>query len=273
MNEEPQNTSVDLGYEVFTGGEGAVVLRSAGLDLPGVVHGFGTRRGGVSGGSFASLNFGVKGGDDPQNVRRNLERLGASVGFDPDRFYRLSQVHGRRVITVDGSEDPALVSQEQADALVTSTPGVCVGVNTADCVPVLFADPVAGVVAAAHAGWRGIVGGVLQATLAVMENELGCDRARMAAAQGPCAGPCCYEVGQEVAEQFAGIPGAVVRVEGRARAHLNLPVAVAHLLAQLDIAKAGRPTCCTHHQQELFFSYRRDGAATGHHLSVIGLIL
>lgn len=250
---------------------GAVVLRSPLLMLEGVVHGFATRRGGVSDGTYASLNFGKKGGDEVQNVQRNLARLGARVGFDPGQFFRLSQVHGKQVVVVDGQSDPGAVAREEADALVTRTPGITVGVNTADCVPVLFADPDRGVVAAAHAGWRGVVRGVLQATAETMISELGCSMGAIKAAQGPCIGPCCYEVGEEVAEQFAEIPGVIIRDEGRPRPHLHLPAAVNYVLLDMGIELTSQPSVCTHCQDDVFFSYRRDGAATGHHLSVIGL--
>ncbi len=258
-------------YEQSPEDGGAVVLRSPLLRLDGVRHGFATRRGGESSGSFSSLNFGKKGGDDPVNVRRNLRRLGKRVGFDPARFFRLSQVHGRRVIVVDDRSDPAAVAREEADALVTREPGTTVGVNTADCVPVLFAAPKAGVVAAAHAGWRGVVRGVLQATAQTMIEKLGAGLGDLRAAQGPCIGPCCYEVGEEVAEQFAGIPGAVVRKEGRPRPFLHLPSAVNYVLLDMGIEFTSQPSVCTHCQEDLFFSYRRTGPGTGHHLSVIGL--
>lgn len=258
-------------YELSAEDGGAVVLRSSLLQLQGVVHGFATRRGGVSSGGFSSLNYGLKGGDDPQNVQRNLARLGARVGFEAGRLFRLSQVHGRRVVVVDQQSDPVKTAREEADALVTRTPGIAIGVNTADCVPVLFADPAAGVVAAAHAGWRGVVRGVLQATTETMVQQFGAHLGDLRAAQGPCIGPCCYEVGEEVAEQFAGIPGAIIRTEGRPRPHLHLPSAVNYVLMDLGIERTSHAGVCTHCQDEMFFSYRRDGAGTGHHLSVIGL--
>ena len=258
-------------YQVTPRGDGAVVLQTPVLQHPGVVHGFATRRGGVSSGSFSSLNFGKKGGDDPQNVQRNLDRLGARIGFQPGRCFRLSQVHGRRVVLVDEQSDPEAVAHEEADALVTRTPGITVGVNTADCVPVLFVAPGRRVVAAAHAGWRGVVRGVLQATAETMVRELGCTMGDIRAAQGPCIGPCCFEVGQEVAERFAEIPGVIIRTEGRTRPHLHLPAAVNYVLLEMGIELTSQPSVCTHCQDDVFFSYRRDGAGTGHHLSVIGL--
>ena len=125
--------------------------------------------------------------------------------------------------------------------------------------------------AAAHAGWRGVVRGVLQATAAAMIERFGCTMEQLVAAQGPCIGPCCYEIGEEVAEQFAEIPGVIIREEGRPRPHLNLPAAVKYVLLDMGIPRTDQPHVCTHHMDDVFFSYRRDGAGTGHHLSIIGL--
>jgi len=261
------------GYRLTPAGEGPVILRSRNLALPGVVHGFASRIGGVSGGSFSTLNFGLKGGDDPANVERNLRLLAERVGFTADRFSRVRQVHGRRVVEVTGEDDPARVGQIEADAQITNTAGVTLGVLTADCVPVLFADARHRVVAGAHAGWRGVVGGVLQATLELLFGPYGAAPGDLRVAIGPAIRSCCYEVGPEVAAQFEGIPGAVVRCEGGARPHLDLVSAVRHTLAASgvqakNVADSG---LCTHCNPELCFSYRRDGSTSGHHLSVVGL--
>jgi hypothetical protein len=249
----------------------ATVLRSPILDEVELPHGFGTRLGGVSGGSFASLNFGLKGGDDPENVRRNQERLARAVGFDARRLFRLRQVHGRRVVRIEADSRPEAVWREEADALVTAEPGAALGVGTADCVPVLLADAEARVVGAAHAGWRGIVGGVLPAVVEGLV-ALGASLSRLRAAVGPCIGPCCYEVGEEVAVRFEHLPGAVRRATKKP--HLDLVRA-----ARAKLAEAGLPPqavdapegLCTRCQEDLFFSYRRDADRTGHHLSVVAL--
>jgi YfiH family protein len=262
------------GYQRVAGEHGAEVLRSPLLArMPWLQHGFPTRLGGVSEGGFASLNFGLKGGDDPARVRVNLERLGRTLGFDPHRTFRVSQVHGRRVVVLDPRQTPPQVAGEQADALVSDQPGATVGVQTADCVPVLLADPRRRVVAAAHAGWRGIVAGVLQATVQQMTARFGCAPADLAAALGPAIGPAAYEVGPEVAEKFEALPGAVLADLGP-RPHLDLFAAATLCLRRAGLApgRITRPGVCTHSEPGRFFSYRRDGQATGHHLSVIGLV-
>jgi polyphenol oxidase len=246
--------------------DGAVVLQAELLAATRVVHGFATRRGGVSEGSFASLNFGLKGGDDPANVRQNLERLGRAVGFDPSRFFRLRQVHGHDVRRIVSGDDPAAVAGVSADALVSVEPGVALGVLTADCVPVLFADVERGVIGAAHAGWRGVVAGVLRSTVEAML-ALGAEREHLRAAIGPAIGPCCYEVGPEVVREFTAL-GAVregirPRVDLRAAARLLLEQAGVGWIADVDL--------CTRCHGELLFSYRRDGELCGHQLSVVGL--
>ncbi len=262
----------DSSYRLVDG-EGAVVLQSPLLELPGLVHGFATRRGGVSQGTFQSLNFGLKGGDRPEHVRANLDRLGRRVGFAPERCYRLSQVHGREVVVIAGDEDPAAVLRTPADALVTDRAGVTLGVATADCVPVLLVDPVRRAAGAAHAGWRGLAGGVLEATIATLADRFGAVPSRLLAAIGPCIGPCCYEVGEEVASALATTPAALLRGDGP-RPHLDLPAAararlVAAGLAEASISAAG---LCTRCHDDLLFSYRRDRELSGHHLSVVGLV-
>ena len=260
-------------YTLDQAGQGAVVLRCPGLEIPGVEHGFATRLGGVSPGARASLNFGIKSGDPLSTILENQRRLGARLGLDPGRFYRQTQVHGRRVQLVTGEEDPQQVWQEDSDALVSDTPGCGLGVVTADCVPLLLASRLDGrrAVAAVHAGWRGIVGGVIQATLARLTESFGCQPGDLVAATGPCIGPCCYQVGEEVAGQFSGIPGAVVPQGEGARPHLDLPAAVSHVLGEngVQVSHAG---LCTRCREDLFYSYRRDAAGTGLQMSVIALV-
>ena len=246
----------------------ATVLRSALLEGAGFAHGFGTRLGGVSEGSFAALNFGVKGGDRPEHVEENLRRLGAAVGFDPGRCFRLKQVHGREVMRVEGGAVPAELLSRPGDALVSDEPGVAVGVVTADCVPVLFADPVHRAVAAAHAGWRGLAGGVLEAAVAELGATFGSRPGELLCAIGPCIGSCCYEVGEEVAGRFDG--AAVLRGSGP-KPLLDLAAAAVLRLRAAGLAAASISTIgeCTRCRADLLYSYRRDGEGTGHHLSVI----
>jgi polyphenol oxidase len=165
----------------------------------GVHHAFFTRCGGVSEGLFGSLNCGFGSGDSPQRVTRNREIAMARLGLSIDRLVTCRQIHSVTVVTVEKpwrrEEAPS------ADGLVTSAPGVTLGVLAADCAPVLFYDPLARVIGAAHGGWRGALGGIVEATIGHMEAQ-GADRARIRAAIGPCIGRASYEVGPEFRQVF-----------------------------------------------------------------------
>jgi polyphenol oxidase len=160
-----------------------------------VPHGFFTRRGGVSVGAFASLNCSLSSPDDPDAVLENRARAARSLAIDPANLLGLTQVHGNRVVTVTQPWRPG--QGEQADAMVTDRPGLGLGIVTADCAPVLFADTAGNVVGAAHAGWRGAVMGVLEATVAAM-TALGAEPGRIVAAIGPCIARASYEVGPDL---------------------------------------------------------------------------
>jgi YfiH family protein len=169
-------------------------------DLDGMRHAFFTRQGGVSTGLYSSLNCGLGSGDDADAVRRNRALAMDAIDMPAENLSTLYQVHGRGVVTLeaplpDGGDRP------KADAFVTRTPGVVLGILTADCVPVLFCDPEARVIGAAHAGWKGAIGGVLEATLDAMA-ALGADRARVHAGIGPCIAQRSYEVGPEFPAPF-----------------------------------------------------------------------
>ena len=168
--------------------------------LPGIAHGFFTRHGGVSQGGYASLNCGLGSKDDPAAVRENRARVAASLSAQS--LLTAHQVHSATAVIVESAWSTE--ERPRADAIVTATPGLALGVLTADCAPVLFADAEAKVVGAAHAGWRGAIGGVLEATLAAME-QLGASKARIEAAVGPCIGQPAYEVGFDFE---AGVPEA-----------------------------------------------------------------
>ena len=163
--------------------------------LPGLAHGFFTRRGGVSAGPFAALNCSLSGKDDADAVRENRRRAADALGVPATALAGLTQVHGIDVAVLDTpwpENDRPL-----ADALVTRRPGLALGVVTADCAPVLFADAESGVIGAAHAGWRGAVAGVLEATIAAME-ALGARRGRIVTAVGPCIRQPSYEVAADL---------------------------------------------------------------------------
>jgi len=169
-------------------------------ELDGVQHRFFTRRGGVSEGLYSSLNCGYGSGDSPDNVRENRRRVAATFALAEPDLLTLYQIHSTEVLTV-GAERWTSPGAPKADGLVTDRPGVVLGVMAADCAPVLLADRSAGVIGAAHAGWKGALGGVVQATIAAME-KLGARREQVRAVVGPCIGPASYEVGPEFPAPF-----------------------------------------------------------------------
>jgi len=241
----------------------------------GVRHGFFTRQGGVSGGSFDSLNCGFGSGDAPGMVARNRAIAMERLGFSPDHLVTCYQVHSNTVITV---EKPWPHDAPRADGLVSSVSGIALGILTADCAPILFEDATAEVIGAAHGGWRGALCGIVEATLDRME-ALGGKRARIRAAIGPCIGPASYEVGPEFRERFlAGDPASVARFAPAWReCHFlfDLPGYVEDRLARagiMDIERAGNDTVG---EEALFFSYRcaclRGEPTYGRLLSAIGL--
>jgi purine-nucleoside/S-methyl-5'-thioadenosine phosphorylase / adenosine deaminase len=236
--------------------EVAEVLTSPALARAGFAHGFATRRGGVSRGAFASLSF-ARGREPKEAVDENLGRLGRAVGFAPDALFEVSQVHGARVVREQRGVE--------ADAIVVGTGAA--GVRVADCVPVLVGHVESGAAAAVHAGWRGVVAGVVGAALA----ELGVGR--KVAAVGPSIGPCCFEVGAEVALEIARAaqdPGVVARRVGT-KAYVDLRRAVRAQLRAAGIADVEIEDVpgCTRCDAERFFSFRRDGDPSGRHLAVI----
>jgi polyphenol oxidase len=167
--------------------------------VPGLRHAFFTREGGVSEGIYAGLNGGLGSSDTPTNVLENRRRMAARMGVAPDRFLSLHQIHSPDAVVATGPWDgPA---RPKADAIVTRTEQLAIGITTADCGPVLFVDPVRRVIGAAHAGWKGALTGVLESTLRAME-ELGAARGQTIAAIGPMIRQPSYEVGAEFVERF-----------------------------------------------------------------------
>jgi YfiH family protein len=236
----------------------------------GFIHGFPERAGGVSTGLRASLNLGKRWGDDEQNVEQNRRLLAAHAGYDPEQLQATKHVHGTAVWKVgEPSPEPA-----EFDGLVTDRPGPVLGAFAADCIPIVFADPVARVIGAAHAGWRGTVGGVA-ANVVTRMVELGASPSQICVALGPSIGPECFEVGPEVVEQFRAafgdVPGMVV--QGPKKDHIDLRVASRAVLERAGIAPAhidDRPPC-TKCEAERFFSYRRDGKDGGVHMAFIAM--
>ena len=242
---------------------------------PGLAHGFFTRRGGVSSGAFAALNCSLSGKDDAEAVRENRRRAADALGLPGGVLAGLTQVHGDAVAVLDTPwpED----RRPLADAVVTRRPGLALGIVTADCAPVLFADPVAGVIGAAHAGWRGAVGGVLEATIEAMLG-LGAQRARIVAAIGPCIRQPSYEVAADLRDAVLARDPADARFfdEGRREGRWQFDLA-GYCAARL--ATAGATVEVTPHDtlanETDFFSHRRNtiagGGPIGHQLSAIAL--
>jgi hypothetical protein len=256
--------------------DGAVLTTDA-LAGPGVRHGFFTRLGGVSRGCYAALNCGLGSGDDWQRVRENRSRAAAWLGSTEDRLMTARQVHSPDVVVVDRPWSPE--SRSTADGLVTRTPGMAVGVLTADCAPVLFADAAAGVVGAAHAGWRGARAGIIEATVAAMVG-LGARRDAVSAVIGPCIAQASYEVGPEFFRLFtAGEPDARRLFREALRPdHFRFDLAgyADRRLRRLGIGRIDVLACDTLTDEHRFFSYRRTtldgGGDYGRQLSAIALL-
>jgi polyphenol oxidase len=167
--------------------------------IPGVRHAFFTREGGVSDGIYAGLNGGLGSNDDPVRIRENRRRMAAQLGVTPENLISAHQTHSADAIVATGPWQGT--ARPKADAIVTARERLAIGVTTADCAPVLFADPHARVIAAAHAGWKGALTGILESTIAAME-KLGAERGRMVVALGPMIRQQSYEVGSEFVERF-----------------------------------------------------------------------
>ena len=246
-------------------------LHSAALSCP---HGFFTRRGGVSVGPYASLNCSLSGQDTPEAVQENRARAARLLGAEPANLVGLTQVHGIAVATVDAPWPPG--AGPRADAMVTDRPGVALGIITADCTPVLLEDRRAGVVGAVHAGWRGAVAGVLEATVAAMV-RLGARPASVTAAIGPCIRQPSYEVGPDLRGAVLAHDGADAAffIKGASPGHWQFDLAGycrarLHGLARVDVIDAD-----TLADAERFFSHRRrtlaGGGPIGHQISAIML--
>jgi YfiH family protein len=167
--------------------------------IPGLRHAFFTREGGVSDGIYAGLNGGLGSNDDPRNVAENRRRMAAQMGVAPDRFLSVHQTHSPDAVVASGPWEGA--SRPRADAIVTRTQGLAIGITAADCGPILLVDPSARVIGAAHAGWKGALTGILESTIEAME-KLGAERSGMVAAIGPMIRQHSYEVGSEFVERF-----------------------------------------------------------------------
>ncbi|PPQ32733.1 peptidoglycan editing factor PgeF [Rhodopila globiformis] len=237
-------------------------------------HGFFTRRGGVSAGAFASLNCSLSSADDPGAVLENRARAARSLDINPDCLLGLTQVHGSHVVTV--THPWRAGAGEKADAMVTDRPGLGLGIVTADCAPVLFADTGCAIVGAAHAGWRGAVAGVLEATVAAMA-ALGAEPDRIVAAVGPCIARDSYEVGADLRDAVLARSAAdsAFFAPGRQpdRWQFDLAGYCASRLRAAGVAHVIVTGIDTLANEDRFFSHRRRTLAKsgpiGHQISVI----
>ena len=266
------------------------VLVAEDLLEAGVVAAFTGRSGGGSAQPHATLNLGLRVGDDLQRVLANRRRVATVLGLAGRPWALVRQVHGARILAVGtGPPGPSTGRRRveavglgqgppearpplgDADGLVTAEPGVVLTVLTADCAPVLLADPAAGVVGAVHAGWRGLAAGVVEAGVAAMV-ELGADPAAVAGLVGPAVGGCCYEVGPEVREAVGGRLPAALATTRDGRPALDPAAGAAQALALAGVGQVTVAEECSFDLEERFFSHRRDHGRTGRQAGLIALV-
>lgn len=228
------------------------------LGIPGVAHGFFTRLGGVSEGLYASLNGGLGSRDAPEAVTENRARIAAALGAAPERLAVPFQIHSSDAVAITEPWPPN--ARPRCDALVTATRGLALGVTGADCGMILFADERARVIGAAHAGWKGALNGVVEATVTAME-ELGAKRGHIVAALGPCIGPRSYEVGPEFVAAFEGAgddtSGYFAPSSRAGRSMFNLNAYIAERAARAGVGRFEDLGLDTYADERRFFSYRR----------------
>lgn len=238
-------------------------------------HGFFTREGGISGGLYAGLNVGLGSGDVPEHVRENRARVAGWFGLPAEKLATVHQVHSPDVVVVDGTYSG---DRPQADAMVSATSGVVLGVLSADCGPILFADGEAGIIGAAHAGWKGALGGVLENTIEAMVS-LGADREHITASLGPSIGPRSYEVGPEFVERFLAFDPAYESFFSPSpkagHAMFDLPALTIRRLAAAGV-NAENLGLDTYPDTQRFYSYRRTTHAGepdyGRQISAIAIV-
>jgi len=245
-------------------------------ELDPIRHGFFTRTGGVSQGVYESLNGGVGSADAPDRVSENRARMADALGVTPDRFLTPYQIHSPDVVV---AEQPwSSDNRPRADAMVTRVPGLAIGVSTADCGPLLFADAQARVVGAAHAGWRGALTGVIEATVTAME-KLGAERGRITAALGPCIRQANYEVGPEFVDRFLASNRDSERFFAPAARDGHTMFDLAGYIAdRIGLAGIGHYEdigLCTYAEPDRFYSFRRSThrgeADYGRHINAIAI--
>jgi YfiH family protein len=246
------------------------------LALDGIRHGFFTREGGVSGGLYTSLNGGIGSGDAAADVAENRARMAAAVGVEPHRFVTALQIHSPQVVVAETPWPAA--ARPRADAIVTRMRALAIGVTTADCGPVLLADPKAHVIGAVHAGWRGALAGVVEAAVDAME-RLGAERQQIRAAIGPMIRQSNYEVGPDLIARFGAEDPASSRFFAPAardgHAMFDLAGYIGARLTRAGIRQVEDVGLCTYADAGRFFSFRRTThraeADYGRHVNAIAL--
>lgn len=228
------------------------------LTSHGITHAFFTREGGVSSGLYMSLNGGLGSKDDPEHVQENRARMAAALHVAPSHLLSLYQIHSADVITV--KKPWAIADRPKADGMVTKSEGIALGIGTADCGPILFQDDKARVIGACHAGWKGALGGIIDATITAME-KLGATRADIRAVLGPTISRRTYEVGADFVAQFElqdkeSLP---YFSEGRSpdKRHFDLPAYIGHRISRAGIGQFEDLALCTYADEQRFFSFRR----------------
>jgi YfiH family protein len=252
-------------------------LTHSSLDHSALRHGFFGRQGGVSTGIYSSLNCGFGSSDVTEAVAENRARVARHLGFDPNKLLTVHQIHSPDVIVVETPWDR--MDAPKADAMVTKRPGIGLGVLAADCAPVLLADVEAGVIGAAHAGWRGAFTGVVDATVRTMV-AVGARAERIAAVIGPCIGGASYEVGEDFRQRFLDADPAddvfFHRPTPEAKPHFDLSAYLVARTSKLGLKSVERLLADTVTSSDLWFSYRREtlagGKDYGRHISCITLV-
>lgn len=246
------------------------------LQHEGYTHGFFTRNGGVSQGVYASLNVAYGSKDHPEAVEENRTRIAHTLGASVDRLYTLSQIHSNKVVVISSADDSN--HRAEADALVSNEKDVLLGILTADCVPVLFIDPTNHVIAAAHAGWKGAIGGIIENTIESMQS-IGAETRQIRAVIGPSIHQNSYEVDQHYYQQFiehaSDYQQFFIPSPTADRYLFDLPRFVLHQLERAAIQHIGWVEQDTYSNETEFFSYRRtthrQEADFGRQISVIGI--
>lgn len=243
--------------------------------VPGVRHAFFDRQGGVSKGTFASLNTSILVGDDPQHVTQNRARVAAHFEGNSSRLFFAKQVHGNTILEVDAMSDPEEVGRSEADALFCRTPGVLIGVQTADCGTLLLSDTQGKGAMAVHLGWRGVAAGLTQQAVQFYCDKLMLTPEQIMAALGPCIGKAAFETGEDVVQQVnttTADPSGLVTEKGNGKYCVDLAGWIKRELADAGVVSVQDLDLCTYSDSTRFFSHRRDQGQTGRQASVILIV-